>query len=141
MVNLVHVLSTVVDATSLSVHDKQKLTALVQAGSQDGDDAADMGAPSAEAYVSKSGSITDVLEDLREKAAGALSDARKEEMSAAHNYALLKQGLEDDIKNDSKDMAEAKAAGAAAAGTKATLKATWRRLVRPLPMPRRHLPP
>jgi predicted transcriptional regulator len=51
----------------------------------------------------------EVLEDLKEKAEGELSDSRKAEASARDNHAMLKQSLEDKLKADSKDMDDEKA--------------------------------
>merc|ERR1719156_436909 len=95
--------------------------ALVQArqgGSSDDDDGVDAPAPAA--YKSQSGSIVDVLDDLKEKAEEELADLRKAEASTKHNYQMLKQSLEDQIAADTKDMDEEKAAKAAADETKAT---------------------
>jgi len=117
---LVKTLEAVVDAAALSLHDKKKLVALAQATSGSDDDEDESGAPAPDAYKSKSGSIVDVLEDLREKAESQLSEARKEEASARHNYAMLKQSLEDQIAADNKEMSEAKTAKNSAAEVKAT---------------------
>ena len=45
------------------------------------------------AYSSSSGGIVDTLTDMKEKAEESLSSTRKDEMEAAHAYALLKQGI------------------------------------------------
>merc|ERR1719247_3322101 len=112
-------LNAVVDAASLSLHDKKKLTALARSQAAADEDDSDDGAPSPEAYKSHGGSIIDVLEDMREKAEGQLAEARKQESSAKHNFQMLKQSLEDQIEADSKELGEAKATKNAAAGTKA----------------------
>lgn len=119
---LVKVLSAVVDAASLSLHDKKKLMALAQSssGSDDDDDEGSAGAPAPEAYKGHSESIVDVLEDLREKAETQLSEARKEETNARHNYEMLKQSLVDQIAADNKELAEAKATKYNSAEVKAT---------------------
>merc|ERR1719440_1742437 len=119
--SMLNALNTVVEAASLSLHDKKKLVALAQSQSDsDSDDEDDApGAPDAEVYKSKSGSIIDVLEDMREKAQGQLAEARKEETTAKHNFEMLKQSLEDQIAADSKELAEAKASKAGAQETKA----------------------
>merc|ERR1719183_649478 len=77
--SMVSALSAVVDAAALSLHDKQKLLALAQSqGTEVSDeDDTDVGAPAPEAYKGKTGSIVDVLEDMREKAQGQLGEARK----------------------------------------------------------------
>lgn len=113
-------LSTVVDAASFSVQDQQHLTALVQARQGASTDDDDFGAPAASAYKSHSSNIVDVLDDLKEKAEEELADLRKAESSAKHNYAMLRQSLEDQMAADTKDLNEEKAAKAAADETKAT---------------------
>merc|ERR1740122_770407 len=104
----------ILDAAALSSSDQQKLTALVQ--SQQGDDADDdeLGSPVAAAYKTHSGNILDVLEDLKEKAEGQLSDLRKAEVNTKHNFDMLKQSLEDQMAADTKDMEDEKAGRAAA---------------------------
>jgi hypothetical protein len=87
--------------------------------SADSEDA-EPGAPAAAVYTSQSGSIVDVLEDLREKAEGELSELRKAETNSAHNFAMLKQSLEDKIAAETKDMNAEKAAKTAAEEGKAT---------------------
>mmetsp|Transcript_83997 Transcript_83997/g.180054 ORF Transcript_83997/g.180054 Transcript_83997/m.180054 type:complete len:731 (-) Transcript_83997:56-2248(-) len=119
---LVQVLSTVVDAAALSLHDKQKLIGLVQSGNGESDDSleADLGAPAPEAYKTRSGSILDVLEDLKQKAVTQLEQARREETNARHNFELLKQSLEDQVKVDERELGEAKSFKHDATETKAT---------------------
>jgi len=111
-------LSSVVDAAAFSVQDQRSLTALVQAkGSSDDDD---MGAPAAAGYKSQSSNIMDVLDDLKEKAEEELGDLRKAESGSKHNFAMLKQSLDDQVAADQKDMDSEKAAKAAADETQAT---------------------
>ena len=45
----------------------------------------------------------DVLEDMKEKVEEQLASLRKTEMNAKHNFAMLKQSLEDQFKFDDKD--------------------------------------
>merc|ERR1719323_1314948 len=80
----------------------------------------DMGAPAAAAYKSHSTGILDVLEDLKEKAEEQLSKLRKDETSAKHNYAMLKQSLTDQLAADNKDMSDEKASKASSEEAKAT---------------------
>jgi len=128
MGHLIQTLETVIDAASINSHDKKKLLALAQsdAGADDGTDsmlgaaAAAMGAPDPDAYKSHSGSIIDVLEDMREKAEGQLDEERKAEMNSQHNYDMLKQSLTDEIAVDKKDLAESKSSKSGAEETKAT---------------------
>jgi len=116
MSGLVQSLSAVVDAAGFSSTDKEKLVALVQSKQED----SEMGAPAAATYKSQSGGIVDVLEDLKEKAEGELSDARKAESSAKHNYGMMKQSLQDQMAADNKDLSEQKSAKESAAEGKAT---------------------
>jgi|Transcript_31383 hypothetical protein len=118
MSSLIQSLSVVVDAAGFSTSDRQKLMALVQ--SKQSDEDSDAGAPAAAVYKSHSSSIVDVLEDLKEKAEGELSDARKAETNAKHNYGLMKQSLEDQMAADNKDLNNEKSAKAAAEEGKAT---------------------
>jgi len=116
---IVKSLTAVVDAASFSVQDKQHLVALVQSrqgGSADDDD---FGAPAAAGYKSHGSSIVDVLDDLKEKAEEELADLRKAENGAKHNYAMLKQSLDDQMAADQKDMDATKSAKAAADETRA----------------------
>merc|ERR1719437_172752 len=109
-------LDAIVNAASFSVKDKQKLAALIQSTQEDGE----LGAPSASVYESKSGSIVEVLEDLKEKAEEQLSEVRKAEVNAKHSYAMMKQSLKDQMAADSKDMEEVKANQAADTESKAS---------------------
>ena len=59
------------------------------------------------AYESSSGGILDTIADMQSKAEESLSGTRKDEMEAAHAYALVKQGLEDEIKVANKQLSEA----------------------------------
>jgi len=121
MDNLIQVLKTVIEAASLNAHDQQTLVGLVQnnAADSDGDDDSDLGAPDPTAYKSHSGSILDVLEDMKEKAETQLNELRKAEMNAKHNYEMLKQSLTDSMAADNKELADSKASKAAAEETKA----------------------
>jgi hypothetical protein len=89
--------------------------ALVQSQNEDGE----LGAPAAAVYKTHSTGIFDLLEDLKEKGEGELSDLRKAETNAAHNYAMLKQSLEDEMTADTKDKKEEEANKAAAEEGKA----------------------
>merc|ERR1719498_2090150 len=92
--------------------------ALVQ--QQSGSDDEELGAPAAAVYKTHSGSIFDVLEDMKEKAEGQLNDLRKAETTSKHNFNMLKQSLEDEMENDNKDMAEEKSLKAASEEQQAT---------------------
>merc|ERR1719240_1241656 len=86
----------------------------------DDDDDAELGAPAPDVYKSKSGGIVDTLEDMKDKAEGELSEARKAESNAQHNYDMLKQGLTDEIAAANHEKKEAEDAKAEAAGVQAT---------------------
>lgn len=119
--------SVLLQAGSLSIQDKSSLSAFLQTttadkdsdSDSDSDAMAELGAPAPAAYKGKSGGIVDVLEDMLDKAETELSEARKEEMTAQHNYDMLKQSLSDQIKFDNEELAEAKKNKAAAEETKA----------------------
>merc|ERR1719321_893529 len=115
----VQALSTIIDATSMQTQDKQTLLALVQHQQGTEDDDAEFGAPDPAAYKSKSGGIVDVLNDMKEKAEGELSELRKAETNSKHNYDMLKQSLTDSIAAATHEMDEAKSDMAEATETKA----------------------
>merc|ERR1719201_2737581 len=99
-------LKKVVDASWVNSHQKKVVEALLQANSQDSDE--DLQPQATEvAYESASGGILDTLADMQEKAEASLSSTRKDEMEAAHAFALLKQGLEDEIKVAKKQLSQA----------------------------------
>jgi len=121
---LLQSMDVVIEAAGFSVSDKQKLTALLQSQNQesadeDADEAA-LGAPAAATYKTHSTSIFDVLEDMKEKAESQLASLRKAESTAKHNYAMLKQSLEDQLSADNTHLSEEKSAKAAAEQEKAT---------------------
>jgi chromosome segregation ATPase len=116
---IVQAMNVMVDAASFSVQDKQRLTALVQNQQSADEDDSELGAPAAATYKTHSSGIFDVLEDLKEKAEAQLSELRKAETAARHNYNLLKQSLEDQLGADNKDMAAQKSGKASAEEGKA----------------------
>merc|ERR1740124_887362 len=117
---LVQALGAIVDAAGFSGGDKNRLSALIQSQQGNDDDDALLGAPAAAVYESKSGGIVDVLVDMKEKAEGELSELRKAENSAKHNFNMLKQSLEDSMSADNTDLAQEKSALAASEEGKAT---------------------
>jgi len=106
-------LTAVMNAAAFAANDQAKLTALVQQQSASDSDDEEIGAPAAAVYKSKSGGITEILEDMKEKADGQLNDLRKAEATSKHNFNMLKQSLEDSIEADNKDMDEEKSLKAA----------------------------
>jgi len=117
--SMLSALSTVINAAGFSTNDQSKLTALVQQQASSEDTEISLGAPAAAVYESKSGSITDVLEDMKEKAEGQLNDLRKAESTTKHNFDMLAQSLNDEIDADSKDMDEEKSLKSASEEQKA----------------------
>jgi len=107
---LLNTLSTVIDAASLPLHDRKKLSALMQGTEDDAEDDGfgNLGAPSAKAYQGHSSGITDLLEDLKQKAVSQLKELRKEEANGQHNFDLMKGSLTQEIKVANGEMAEAK---------------------------------
>merc|ERR1719262_772281 len=57
---------------------------------------------------------------MKDKAEGELSEARKAEQNAKHNYEMLKQSLTDQIAADTKEKGEQTATATEATETKAT---------------------
>lgn len=107
---MVKSLTAIIDAASFPSGDQKKLVALVQAQQESNtDDDDEVGAPVAAAYKTHSTNILDVLEDLKEKAEGELSDLRKAEVNANHNFDMLKLALTDSIAADDKLLAKSKA--------------------------------
>jgi len=114
---MIQAVSTVMDAAGMTGSDKGKLTALLQ--SQDSDDDDETGAPAAATYENNSGGIVEVLNGMKEKAEGELSDLRKAEGNARANFNMLKGSLEGKIGADTKDLDEEKSAIAEATQAKA----------------------
>jgi len=127
-------LSIMVDAAMLQSQDVSKLTAFVQSVQKtDADEDSDaMGAPDPAAYKSHSGSLIETLESLLDKAKGQLDDARRKETNSRHNFEMLKQSIEDEIKFGNQDMDEAKknlaASGEAKAAAEGDLAVTSKSL-------------
>jgi len=122
MAGALQALSVVLAAASFNTMDQSKLTAFVQsqqANEADADEL-ELGAPAAAAYKSQSNGIVDVLEDMKEKAEGQLSDLRKAEVTNRHNFKMLKQSLEDQSAADAKDLEDQKASKSSAEEAMAT---------------------
>lgn len=118
--NMIKSISAIINAAALPGGDQKKLMALVQSQQNADSDDEDMEAPAAAAYKTHSTSILDVIEDLKEKAEGELSDLRKASVNAMHNFEMLKQSLTDSIEADSKTLADTKSGKGAAIESKAT---------------------
>merc|ERR1711972_730452 len=113
--NIAQVLNTLVEGAAITSEDAAKLTALVQSESSD----EDVGAPAGTVYQGQSGGIIQTLTDLLEKAQSQLADARNTETKNIHNFELMAQGLNDEIKFGKKEISESKKALAASGEKKA----------------------
>eukprot|EP00972_Heterocapsa_arctica_P022976 3379463-Heterocapsa_arctica.AAC.1 len=100
--SLSEALSVMVQASLIGTSDAAKLTAFVQGGAEDGEEA--LGAPTAAAYEGQSGGIIDTLGGPLDKAQEQLASARQKETSALRNFELLKQSLTDEIKFSNEEM-------------------------------------
>jgi chromosome segregation ATPase len=99
-------LSKIIEASWVNEHDRKVVQSLLQTGDSDEDLSLQPQAATS-SYSSQSGGIVDTLEDMREKAEESLSSTRKDEMEAAHAFALLKQSLEDEISVSKKQLSQA----------------------------------
>merc|ERR1719484_368628 len=86
-------LQKVVEASWVNEHQKAVLQSLLQTKDEDSDEDLEF-QPQGKtvAYESSSGGILDTIADMQSKAEESLSSTRKDEMEAAHAYALVKQG-------------------------------------------------
>merc|ERR550514_1907557 len=101
-------LSKIIEANWVNKKDKAVIQSLLQSGSADSDEDLSL-QPQAQVsgYQSQGSGILDTISDMKEKAEGTLSDARAAEMKAGHEYAMLKQNLEMQIKTMKERMSEA----------------------------------
>jgi len=99
-------LSKIVEASWVNEHDRKVVQSLLQTGDGD-EDLSFQPQATTTSYSSQSGGIVDTLDDMREKAEESLSSTRKDEMEAAHAFALLKQSLEDEISVSKKQLSQA----------------------------------
>merc|ERR1719506_3099895 len=100
--DVVNALKSIVDAEFVDVSSKRKLKSFLQASAQakeDEDDDLSLTQPQAKqvAYESSSGGIVKTIEEMQGKAEDTLSALRKKEMSDAQAFAMLEQGLKDEI--------------------------------------------
>merc|ERR1719182_338149 len=99
-------LSKIIEANWVNKEDKAAVQALLQSSSGDEDLSLQPQATTS-GYQSQGSGILDTISDMKEKAESTLSDARADEMKAGHEYAMLKQNLEMQIKTMKKRMSEA----------------------------------
>jgi len=98
----VSALKNIIDAEWVDVGSRRKLKSFLQDATQakeDEDDDLSLSQPQAKmvAYESSSGGIVKTVEEMQGKAEDTLSDLRKKEMGDAQNFAMLEQGLKDEI--------------------------------------------
>merc|ERR1719443_1543086 len=119
---MIQSVSTIVDAAGFETEDHAQLMSMLQAQHGEGEDDLDIefGAPAAAKYKSHSSGIIDMLEDLKDKAEAQLAAAQKAEGAAKHNFVMMHQSLQDQMKADAKDLDEEKASKARSQEEKAT---------------------
>merc|ERR1719331_2269064 len=105
-------LKNIIEAEWVDVGSKRKLKSFLQAAAQakeDEDDDLSFTQPQAKqvAYESSSGGIVKTVEEMQGKAEDTLSDLRKKEMSDAQEFAMLEQGLKDEISHGEEKLSTA----------------------------------
>jgi len=105
-------LKNIIDAEWVDVGSRRKLKSFLQATAQakeDEDDDLSLTQPQAKqvAYESSSGGIVKTVEEMQGKAEDTLSDLRKKEMGDAQNFAMLDQGLKDEISHGEEKLSTA----------------------------------
>lgn len=110
--NLITTIGLMVEAASLTSLNQQRLVALAQTRTAQGaaaeEDYSELGAPASAVYESKSGNVVELLEDLKEKAVTQLSELRKAEASAQHEFDVLRQSLINEAGADKMELTEEK---------------------------------
>jgi len=106
-------LKNIIDAEWVDVGSRRKLKSFLQASAQakeDEDDDLSFTQPQAKqvAYESSSGGIVKTIEEMQGKAEDTLSDLRKKEMGDAQTFAMLEQGLKDEISHGEEKLSTAK---------------------------------
>merc|ERR1719156_174366 len=110
---VVSALKNIIDAEWVDVSSKRKLKSFLQSAAQakeDEDDDLSLTQPQAKmvAYESSSGGIVKTIEEMQGKAEDTLSDLRKKESSDAQNFAMVEQGLKDEISHGGDKLSTAK---------------------------------
>lgn len=86
--DILSALEAMVSGSMISAADREGLAAFLQG----------MQAPVAPAYEARSGGVTEMLENLQDKAKAELYAIRTKETQSRSNYQLLRQSLNDEIK-------------------------------------------
>jgi len=110
---VVAALKNIIDAEWVDVGSRRKLKSFLQAAAQakeEEDDDLSFTQPQAKmvAYESSSGGIVKTIEEMQGKAEDTLSELRKKEMSDAQTFAMLEQGLKDEIAHGEEKLSTAK---------------------------------
>merc|ERR1719355_354118 len=105
-------MSAILGAAWVDASSARKLKSLLQqsANSTDGDDLSlSLHQPQAKqvAYESKSGVIVEAIKEMQKKAEDELSELRKKEMAAAHEFKMLEQGLNNEITHSKESLSAA----------------------------------
>merc|ERR1719473_663308 len=101
MSSVIQSLGQIVEASFVTQQQKERIAALLQqsADAQEDAELGSLGAGGTDAIMS-------TLADMEDKAEASLTEVRKGEGEAQSNHALLKQGLENEIKNMKKEKGE-----------------------------------
>jgi len=124
--NFAHILSLMVQASSLSTQDASALTALLQSSSdagsadQDSEDDSGVGAPDAAAYENQSGGVLETMQGILTKAQTGLDEARATETKEKNDYELFKLALDDKVKAATNELDDSKKNKAEAEERRAT---------------------
>lgn len=103
---IISALKVVTDAASFTANDRSKLMSFVQ--SQHTTEEDEFAAPAGDSYKSQSGSIVDVLQDMKDKAESQLSEIRNAEVASKNEYKQLSVSLKMQKDASNKDLAGAK---------------------------------
>jgi len=109
---VLQVMNIITEAAAFSTSDRAKLRSLLQErqnAHDESNDEVEVAAPASAAYSSKSGSIVDTLEDMKDKAEKQLTDLRTGEQQARHVFDKLVTALKAQRAADEKQMKDAKA--------------------------------
>mmetsp|Transcript_37171 Transcript_37171/g.87242 ORF Transcript_37171/g.87242 Transcript_37171/m.87242 type:complete len:670 (+) Transcript_37171:63-2072(+) len=96
--NLLQAVQAMMDASVIGHQDAKTLTAFLQ----------DAQAPEPATYESKTGGVTEMLEDMLDKSKDQLMELRKKETEAKHSFEMVTQSLADEIKFAKAAMEKAK---------------------------------
>merc|ERR1719199_914904 len=91
----IRALSSIIDASWVNTERRKALKGLLQTQEGDESDLKLRQAPEVKAFESSTGGIVGTLEDMKEKAEEALSDARSNEMKEGHSFNMMSQSLTD----------------------------------------------